>query len=205
MLEIADYQHASMGHDRCQCSTTAESIPAFEPRPHFRLAVPPIPHSRSRSAAGIADWDFEKDNAYDEVLTRIGRNLLLFQKAEQLMKCLLTLGHADPAEGFEQPGALWQKATLQQLTNQLTDRTNTDGDHQRRVSIDLLAREQHRFMDDLLPSLMPGTLARFRSLAAELDDQRERILPEIMRLREDTMVLQGQLLELLTFPQAVSG
>ncbi|MES2920787.1 MAG: hypothetical protein V4819_04545 [Verrucomicrobiota bacterium] len=191
-----------MGPDRFHCSTAASTFTEVASRPlHSRLAVPPLPHSRTASMAVITDCDFEKDNAYEEVLKRIGRNLLLFQKAEQLMKCLLTMGNADPSEGFEQHGAIWQKPALEQLKDQLAHPLHP-GAAQRGESIDLLVREQNHFVHDLLPALMPDTLANFRSLSAELDGQRERILPEIQRLLEDTTSLQSHLLELLTFPQS---
>lgn len=69
--------------------------------------------------------DIPLREAYDEVLRKTGRNLLLFQQAERLIKSLLTFGNsafsASDPRTFDEHGGIWQKQTLGQISNQFVD------------------------------------------------------------------------------------
>jgi hypothetical protein len=73
------------------------------------------------------DTHCELQDARDEVLKRIGRNLLLFQQAEHLIKRLvatdsLSIRHCDSLRSFEDRATSFQKMTMGQVAKLFLDR-----------------------------------------------------------------------------------
>ncbi|MEO5913817.1 MAG: hypothetical protein ABIS50_06265 [Luteolibacter sp.] len=102
--------------------------------------------------------DFEIECIYEDVLRKIGRNLLLFQQAELLIRSLTTLESRRPPR--------------------------EDADD-RRDALLLIIEERSHLVHHSLSELMPATLESFRNLARALEQQRERVLPAIKRLLDD--------------------
>ncbi len=177
-------------------------------------------------------------DAYDEVLKKIGRNLLAFQMAEQILKELLRLGgfarrSSAPEESFGEIAERAKKMTLGGLTTLFTkthcsDRApvfpelpenSTDGmiaisfafklgEHglaARRESFATLVAERNRLVHHLLPEFDRDSLASCQAAAADLDRQRELVLPEIKCLQENYRFVSHELSNLATFMASPEG
>jgi hypothetical protein len=165
----------------------------------------------------------ELENAYNGVLQKIGRNLLLFQQAELLIKRLRSIGSfsARPGEAsasIEKRASTCEKMTLGQVVNLFVDNHcmgessapeassavdsgrgadearfsihftlgGTEGypEARRQALADLVA-ERNELVHHLLLKLDRGSLESCLQAGTHLDEQRQKILPEIRRLQED--------------------
>lgn len=179
-------------------------------------------------------------DAYDEVLRKIGRNLLSFQLAEQILKELLRLGgfavrSGAPEEPFGEIAKRAQKMTLGALTTLFTDTHCSLRDPafpelpegsdegmiamsfafnlgendlaERQESLANLVAERNKLVHHLLPEFDRNSLESCRAAAADLDRQREAVLPAIKRLQHDYRVIRqelNQLAEYMTSPEGLN-
>jgi hypothetical protein len=165
----------------------------------------------------------ELENAYNEVLQKIGRNLLLFQQAELLIKRLRSIGSisgrpGEASESIEKRASSCEKMTLGQLVNLFVDNhcmgessapeassavDSVGGADEARFSVhftlggtegysaarrqalaDMVA-ERNELVHHLLLKLDRDSLESCLQAGTHLDEQRQKILPEIRRLQED--------------------
>jgi hypothetical protein len=177
-------------------------------------------------------------DAYDEVLRKIGRNLLSFQLAEQILKELLRLGgfairSGAPEEPFGEIAKRARIMTLGGLTTLFTE-THCSGNEpvfpeppedsdegmaamsfafnlgenglaERQESLANLVAERNRLVHHLLPEFDRDSLESCRAAAADLDRQREAVLPEIKRLQQDYRVIRQELNQLAEFMASAEG
>lgn len=170
-------------------------------------------------------------NAYNEVLQKIGRNLLLFQQAELLIKRLRSIGSfsARPGEAYgriEKRASTCEKMTLGQVVNLFVDNHcmgessepvdcsagdsgggpdearfsihftlgGTEGypEARRQALADMVA-ERNELVHHLLLKLDRDSLESCLLAGMHLDEQRQKIIPEIHRLQEDLKNVTGDL------------
>jgi hypothetical protein len=165
----------------------------------------------------------ELENAYNQVLQKIGRNLLLFQQAELLIKRLRSIGtySARPGEAYEsieKRASTCEKMTLGQVVNLFVDNhcigessapvDCTAGDsgpdsgearfsihftlggtegypEARKQALAEMVAERNELVHHLLLKLDRDSLESCLQVCTYLDEQRQKILPEIRRLQED--------------------
>lgn len=176
--------------------------------------------------------------ASEEVMKKIGRNLLSFQMAEQILKELLRLGglatrSGAPDETFGEMAKRVQTMTLGGLTTLFTEThcsnkaqvfprlpENSDevmiamsfsfdygenGLAERRASLASLVAERNKLVHHLLPEFDRDSLESCRATAADLDRQRELVLPEIKRLQEDYRSIRQELSNLAALMSSPVG
>lgn len=144
----------------------------------------------------------------DDVLRKIGRNMLLFQNMEYMLKWIVSAKEnsgyvSEFYENSQRRKELVHKQTLGQLVGQLAesnkisiDECVTDMDFKEphiSVSIQfeltdhqdwgqrlsLMVGERNELIHNLLPLLHPDSLETWQSVGTSLDEQRQRILAEI--------------------------
>lgn len=177
-------------------------------------------------------------DAYDEVLRKIGRNLLSFQLAEQILKELLRLGGFEIRSGaaeepFGEIAKRAQKMMMGALTTLFTEthcsgkepafpelpedsneamiamsfafNLGENGLAERQESLANLVAERNKLVHHLLPEFDRNSLESCRAAAADLDRQREAVLPEIKRLQQDYRVIRQELNQLAEFMASAEG
>ncbi len=165
----------------------------------------------------------ELQNAYSQVEQKIGRNLLLFQQAELLIKRLRSIGtySARPGEAYEsieKRASTCEKMTFGQVVNLFVDNhcigesaapvgcSDANSDHhsaEARLSIHFtlggtegypearkqalaeMVAERNGLVHHLLLKLDRDSLESCLQVCTYLDEQRQKILPEIHLLQED--------------------
>ncbi len=176
--------------------------------------------------------------AYEDVLQKIGRNLLSFQLAEQILKELLKLGGLSirsgaPEESFGLIAKRVQTMTLGGLTTLFTEihcanieqvvpelpedsdetlftmsfsfNLGENGLAERRESFAVLVAERNKLVHHLLPEFDRDSLESCRATAADLDRQRELVIPAIKRLQEDYRFVRLELGNLAAFMSSPEG
>lgn len=151
----------------------------------------------------------------------------MFQKAELLIKHLLTLGNVKIVRGeettYEEQASVWHKRTMGNLFQQFLEKHYTDknpvsdfdvdgekcgiavsftfgGDAvAREKSIAAMVRERNEFVHHLLDKLDPSSEESCREIASYLDAQREMVLPEITHLQADLKFVTSHCSELFAF------
>lgn len=170
----------------------------------------------------------------DEALKKIGRNLLLFQQAELLMKHLvaldsLALSHGGAADGLEKRVSQFDSMTMGQVANLFLERlchgnppdaeTQTaaaqtsirlhirlGGDpEERRRSFDELIRLRNEFVHHLLPQINTESADSCDAMAGLMDELRRKILPEIQNLQQDLQGTRESVENVLEFLETPAG
>lgn len=144
----------------------------------------------------------------DDVLRKIGRNMLLFQNMEYMLKWIVSAREnsgyiSEFSENSQRRKELVNKQTLGQLVGQLADvnKIATDeivnetdfkelhismsiqfeltGHEDWGDRLSLMVGERNELIHNLLPLLHPDSLETWQSVGTSLDEQRQRILAEI--------------------------
>jgi hypothetical protein len=177
----------------------------------------------------------ELQDAYDEVLKKIGRNLLIFQQAEHLLKLLLTWGSfrttPDKPAVLDDFAKVWNQHTMGQLKSQFVDRHCTKSDdliadfnpenagmamsftlgnsdgyaEQRGIAMDMLVAERNDLVHHLILRLQRDSLESCREISAYLDAQREKVLPEIQQLKDDCKSTREMMVQMISFLMSDEG
>lgn len=152
--------------------------------------------------------------ANNEVMRKIGRNMLLFQQIEGLLKYLLANGSiAGTADDFKEKRdarvAEIKRRSMGQLVGEFVDstfagdqdaeqqesvskthfsfsfRVECEADHfeSRKQALAELVSERNDLIHHFLPKYDPKSLESCRAVEAELDQQREKLLPELSNLQ----------------------
>lgn len=177
--------------------------------------------------------DTELQDAYDDVLRKIGRNLLMFQKAEQLLKHLLTLGNfkvtdSEPTS-YEEQASIWHKQTMGSLIMPFLEKhcsgkdplANFPSDSAgislassftlgvdaaaRQKALAVMVNERNELVHHLFFKIDRNSVENCREIADYLDAQRENALPVIERLQEEGKFVTTQLSELCAFLTSDEG
>lgn len=172
--------------------------------------------------------------SHDEVLKKIGRNLLLFQQAELLIKRLVALDSLAIRGGgnkddLEKQVSKCDAMTMGQVANLFLERLcqadppameteaaanlpsirvhiRLGGDPaERRKSFDELIRLRNGFVHQLLPKLDADSEESCAAIAAEMDELRRTILPEIQRLQQDLRNTRESVEAVLDFLETPAG
>lgn len=172
---------------------------------------------------------------FDEALCKIGRNLILFQQAELVIKDLLAIGNLH-ASGHQQPDrgellGVWNKQTMGQLLKVFIDRhcSNQEpmvnfSNRQREASFavsftlghtsceaDQRLRALEALVDERndfvhhLLARFPGDGTSLQGLCDYLDSQHEAIKPEISRLIEEATRVRSMFVDLIDFATSPAG
>jgi len=180
----------------------------------------------------------ELQQAYDEVLRKIGRNLLMFQHAEQLLKGLMALGSITvssdkPPAQFEELAVAFRKMTMGQLANLFVEKhcvekedpfpplpedsvvcqvavhytlgTGGSDFDARKDAFAAMVAERNELVHHLFQKVDRNSLESCRQIAIDLDQQREKVLPEIRRLQEDCKNTHREIFEMLAFIASDEG
>ncbi len=179
---------------------------------------------------------------YDDLLKKIGRNLLLFQQAEHLIKRLLTLKSLsiqrrenqeeieERLEKFAQmslgqvvplylseicpddPALAEPVAVLDSIRQSSGNRSSVHfrirfggNPEERKQSLAALIRQRNEFVHQLLPKIDPGSVTSCAAMASEMEDVRQAILPEILRLQQDLKLTRDALDAMLDFIESPVG
>jgi hypothetical protein len=170
--------------------------------------------------------DTELQQAYDEVLKKIGRNLILFQKAEHLLKRLLTLGNLKTTSTqpttYDEHAFVWNKLTMGTLTKRFVeDHCGEKGplvDFQpdtKEISIAIsfsfkggaeareklfatMVEERNELVHHLFFKVDETSLDSCREIADYLDAQRQKVLPAIKCLQDDCQFVTAGIQETLS-------
>jgi hypothetical protein len=170
----------------------------------------------------------ELENAYNEVLQKIGRNLLLFQQAECIIKRLVVIGslsvrNGESFSGLEACAASCQKSTMGQVAKiflarlcaisppsetelepepicgdgvSITVRVQLRSGHDpesRKRSFENLIAERNELVHHIASEFDPDSLESCIRLAGKLDEQRSKVLPEVIQLRHDCESVRSML------------
>lgn len=163
--------------------------------------------------------------AYDEVLTKIGRNLVMFQKAEIILKEIIRLGGSSVTLKLDQTTPVlnapkFEKMTLGNLSNEFLNRhcpekvsekcdptcitlstgfsldwSESEIERLKRAFDDMV-NERNGFIHSPFLDLDPADPESCRRAADMLDQQRERLLPTIDEIRSLYTILTSAIREL---------
>lgn len=179
----------------------------------------------------------ELEKASDEVLRKIGRNILLFQQVEYMLKYLVANGKvsgyiSEVSENQKQHTEAIKKQTMGQLVGQYLENTHTvrdesTGEEERlseaymsfsfrvdsdatyyetkRQSLASIVAERNELIHHLLPRFNPDSIESCQETDQFLDQQREKLLPEIDTLKTQIESLQDGREQLAKFLNSDEG
>jgi hypothetical protein len=162
------------------------------------------------------ETDEELEKLRNEVLRKIGRNVILFQQMEQLLKFLLANGSfsstvsniSDLKTKLEKRITTVQKQTMGQVANQFLENTFSEDEEdtqeelketlfsfryriqcdeaqfeERKIALTSLVAERNDLIHHLLPKWQMQSYESSIEIEQYLDQQREKILPELEWLK----------------------
>jgi len=181
--------------------------------------------------------EVELENAKNEVLRKIGRNMLLFQQVEHMLKFLIANGKvagnfSEVKGNQEQQAATIHKQTMGQLVGQFLDNTFSECEESTEEPIELkeayvsftfrvesdavyyetkkqalasILSDRNELVHHLLPRFNPHSIESCLETDQHLDQQREKLLPEIGMLRSMIDTLQEGKKKLTEFLNSKEG
>lgn len=158
--------------------------------------------------------EMELENAKNEVLRKIGRNLLVFQQLEMMLKYLIAnkkvAGYASEINANQEKQlATVKKQTMGTLVGKFLEDANTkceefpeapqelkkpffsfgfqfgidENEYERKKqALAAIVEERNELIHSFLPRLDPNSIESWQETGSHLDQQREKILPEIKKI-----------------------
>lgn len=152
----------------------------------------------------------ELETVKNEVLRKIGRNVILFQQMEHLLKFILNFNHSTPISKVQENFAAQQESIHRKTMGQLVEpflsglvttksipeyidepwlsfncsmRIDAADHKQWEERLKAIVDERNQLIHHLLPRWNLSSIDSSKVLEKDLDQQRERILPELDRLK----------------------
>ena len=181
--------------------------------------------------------DMELEKAKNEVLSKIGRNMLLFQQLEQMLKYLIANGKvagcaSEIKANKEKRAAAINKQTLGVLVGDFLENTISNGEEIPEVPLELkepfisigfkleidendyerkkqalaeIVKDRNELIHNFLPRFDPNSIESCLETENHLDQQREKLLPEINGLMSLIKSLQKGRKEITDFLKSDEG
>lgn len=179
----------------------------------------------------------ELEKAKNEVLRKIGRNMLLFQQLEQMLKYLIANGKvagcaSEIKANQEKRAAVINKQTMGVLVGDFLENTISNGEEIPEVPLELkepfisfgfsveiddnvferkkqalaaIVADRNELIHNFLPRFDPNSIESCLETENHLDQQREKLLPEINGLMSLINSLQKGRKELFAFLNSDEG
>lgn len=152
----------------------------------------------------------ELETVKNEVLRKIGQNVVLFQQMENLLKFILAFNHSTPISKVQENFAAQQESIHRKTMGQLVEpflsglvttksipeyidepwlsfncsmRIDAADHKQWEERLKAIVDERNQLIHHLLPRWNLSSIDSSKVLEKDLDQQRERILPELDRLK----------------------
>lgn len=152
----------------------------------------------------------ELETVKNEVLRKIGRNVILFQQMEHLLKFILNFNHSTPISKVQENFAAQQESIHRKTMGQLVEpflsglvttkiipeyidepwisfncsmRIDATEHKQWEERLKAIVDERNQLIHHLLPRWNLSSIDSSKVVEKDLDQQRERILPELDRLK----------------------
>lgn len=181
--------------------------------------------------------DMELEKAKNQVLRKIGRNMLLFQQLEQMLKYLIANGKvagcaSEIKANKEKRAAAINKQTLGVLVGDFLENTISNGEEIPEVPSELkepfisigfkleidesdyerkkqaladIVKDRNELIHNFLPRFDPNSIESCLETESQLDQQREKLLPEINGLMSLIKSLKKGRKEIANFLKSDEG
>lgn len=168
------------------------------------------------------DSKTELEKATNEVMRKIGRNVLLYQQVEHLLKYLIVHsrlegGVSDMMQNYDRRSQNAQTRTLGQSVSKYFESIIGECEERREMDVELkestfafnfsieadseftesrkqalasIVEDRNQLIHHLLPRLKPDSVESWIEIGEELDQQREKTLPEFENLKAMVRSLQ---------------